>query len=111
MRTNHHQQIPLTTNLNLLLAFSPTASVTLEIRPPSLYHPIDLTNPTYRTTHCAMSLNTVTLSPARTPTPLQDEVDIRHVDSIEYTITLPSNGKKFEGKGKIFLTDLRVRAQ
>ncbi len=55
-----------------------------------------------------MSMNTVTLSPARTPTPLQDEVDIRNVDSIEYTITLPS--KKLEGKGKIFLTDLRVRA-
>ncbi|PIL37514.1 hypothetical protein GSI_01208 [Ganoderma sinense ZZ0214-1] len=53
-----------------------------------------------------MSLNTVTLSPARTPTPLQDEVDIRHVDAIEYTITLPS--KKLEGKGKIFLTDLRL---
>ncbi|KAM5534443.1 hypothetical protein V8D89_011910 [Ganoderma adspersum] len=53
-----------------------------------------------------MSMNTVTLSPARTPTPLQDEVDIRHVDSIEYTVTLPS--KKLEGKGKIFLTDLRV---
>lgn len=51
-------------------------------------------------------MNTVTLSPARTPTPLQDEVDIRNVDSIEYTITLPS--KKLEGKGKIFLTDLRL---
>ncbi|KAI1795099.1 hypothetical protein LXA43DRAFT_64532 [Ganoderma leucocontextum] len=53
-----------------------------------------------------MSMNTVNLSPARTPTPLQDEVDIRNVDSIEYTITLSS--KKLEGKGKIFLTDLRL---
>ena len=57
-----------------------------------------------------MSLNAITLSPSRTPTPLQDEIEIRTVENIDYVLT-PADpaAKKIEGRGKIFLTDLRVR--
>ena len=57
-----------------------------------------------------MSLNAINLSPSRTPTPLQDEIDIRTVDNIDYVLTLTDpSAKKIEGRGRIFLTDLRVR--
>ncbi|KAI0682615.1 hypothetical protein C8Q76DRAFT_321870 [Earliella scabrosa] len=53
-----------------------------------------------------MSLNRTALSPSRTPTPLQDEIDIRSVDNIEYVLNTPE--RKLEGRGRIFLTDLRM---
>ncbi|KAI0758087.1 hypothetical protein C8Q74DRAFT_297240 [Fomes fomentarius] len=53
-----------------------------------------------------MSLNSTTLSPSRTPTPLQDEIDIRNVEAVDYVLNLPN--KKLEGRGRIFLTDLRL---
>ena len=57
-----------------------------------------------------MSLNAINLSPARTPTPLQDEIDIRTLDNIDYALTISEpSPKKIEGRGRIFLTDLRVR--
>ncbi|KAI0737697.1 hypothetical protein C8Q80DRAFT_1125179 [Daedaleopsis nitida] len=54
-----------------------------------------------------MSLNRTTLSPARTPIPLQDEIEIRNVADVDYVLTFPDS-KKIEGRGKIFLTDLRL---
>ena len=57
-----------------------------------------------------MSLNTAVLSPAHTPIPLQDEMHLREVEGAEFTITLPgASSKELKGKGKVCLTDLRVR--
>ena len=57
-----------------------------------------------------MSVNAINLSPSRMPTPLQDEIELRILENCEYVITVAdSPSKKFEGRGRVFLTDLRVR--
>ncbi|EJF62250.1 hypothetical protein BD309DRAFT_954220 [Dichomitus squalens] len=56
-----------------------------------------------------MSLNKAVLSPAHTPIPLQDEMHLREVEGAEFVITLPdASSKELKGKGKVFLTDLRL---
>ncbi|KAI0722302.1 hypothetical protein C8T65DRAFT_136442 [Cerioporus squamosus] len=55
-------------------------------------------------------LNTTILSPSRRPIPVQNDCDIFEVENIEFVIyNLKPSLKKFaEGRGKAFLTDLRL---
>ncbi|RDX53729.1 hypothetical protein OH76DRAFT_1415837 [Lentinus brumalis] len=53
-------------------------------------------------------LNTTILSPARRPIPVQNDCDISEVDNVEFVFYKPSVKKFAEGRGKVFLTDLRL---
>ncbi|KAI0775865.1 hypothetical protein BD413DRAFT_602409 [Trametes elegans] len=68
-----------------------------------------------------MSLNWVTLSPARQPTPLQDEITVSTLDGVELTLQIPdapprgtsSSGgsggaKKLRETGRLYLTEQRL---
>ena len=56
-----------------------------------------------------IELNTTILSPARRPIPVQSDCDISEVENVDFIFYKPSVKKFAEGRGKAFLTDLRVR--
>ncbi|RPD66807.1 hypothetical protein L226DRAFT_565592 [Lentinus tigrinus ALCF2SS1-7] len=55
-----------------------------------------------------IELNATILSPARRPIPVQSDCDISEVENIDFAFYKPSVKKFAEGRGKAFLTDLRL---